>query len=163
MSLFYKKNQILATESLVASKNINRAQNLLWSSTVIFNDLKQSSNRRIEPVKKDNFSLKNNQEDYLNTQLASFLQKEELNLILKDKKVFYIKQKTEARLTARPTIRNCERETGFEPATFSLARKRSTTELLPRHWDKTIFFPNNFPILSASACESSSKLPRKQT
>ena len=33
---------------------------------------------------------------------------------------------------------NLERETGFEPATSSLARKRTTTVLLPHHFSLTL-------------------------
>ena len=38
-----------------------------------------------------------------------------------------------AALRAAPPSRGWERETGFEPAAFSLARRHSTTELLPHH------------------------------
>ena len=53
------------------------------------------------------------------------------NLFLSDQKARGKEINQWAALRAAPPTRGLERQTGFEPATSSLARKHSTTELLP--------------------------------
>ena len=50
---------------------------------------------------------------------------------LKDKKAYFLSVSHPAALGAAATVRNLERETGFEPATFSLATRRSTSWATP--------------------------------
>lgn len=58
-------------------------------------------------------------------QKRSFLQKTGSNLVLEDKKARCFFKKPWAFLTERPTSRTLERETGYDPVTFSLEGRRS--------------------------------------
>ena len=70
---------------------------------------------RIEPKPSANSSLEPNQLNLLTTELADFLKKAELNLFLKDRKVYHIEQKPWAALGAAAPGRNLVRLEGFEP------------------------------------------------
>lgn len=70
---------------------------------------------RIEPTQSANSCLETTQTNTLTTELADFLKKAELNLFLKDRKVYHIKQKPWAALGAAPPGRSLERDRGVEP------------------------------------------------
>ena len=76
-----------------------------------FPELKIAENERdkgnrIEPRPSANSSLEPNQLNPLTTELADFFKKAELNLFLKDRKVYHIKQKPWAALGAAAPGRN---------------------------------------------------------
>src|SRR5213078_4484421 len=63
---------------------------------------------------------------------------------------------TWVRRRARGRSETLERETGFEPATPTLARSCSTTELFPRESDSTILIATRHPVSPLSAAAAAS-------
>ena len=76
--------------------------------TLKITENKKKEKKRIEPFSIPAFSLENNKIKPLESKLASFFQKAELNLFLKNKKIYHINQKPWAALARRPTVRNWE-------------------------------------------------------
>src|SRR4026209_2531299 len=58
---------------------------------------------------------------------------------------------------ARANERKLERETGFEPATSTLARSHSTTELFPLFGENSAYHSDLCPIKNADVCSRHSR------
>ena len=108
------KNQLTET-----NLNSNRLESV-GNNSGSFPKTSGFQNSRIEPNKNTLSRLKATPTDSLVSDLAGFLKKAELNLMLKEQKVYHIKQNPWAALCAAAPSRNLEPRSGFEPETPNL-------------------------------------------
>ena len=134
-----KKNELMSQRKTIEEQllnlsefqndNIERAKNFvrltIQAGKISKQYLKIAENEeedktRIEPKPLANSSLEPNQLNPLTTELADFFKKAELNLFLKDRKVYHIKQKPWSRLRRDGTGRDLVLAPGVEPGTSSM-------------------------------------------